>query len=54
LVERQERLAFIDQVEIDVKQILALRRHHDYMVGPQFIEQGAMAAHRSISALRTA
>jgi len=41
LIEGQERLSFVDQVEIDVKQILALRRYHDHMLGPYLVEQRA-------------
>ena len=48
LIEGKERLALVDQVEIDVKQRLALRRHHDHMVGPNFFEQRPRRGHSSI------
>ncbi len=47
LIEGEKRLAFIDQIEIDTEQFLALRRHHDDVVGPDFLEQRAGAAHCS-------
>src|SRR5712691_5410580 len=48
LIERQKRLPFIDQIEIDVKQILSLRRYHDHVLGPDFFEQSPI--HLAISA----
>ena len=45
LVERQKRLALVDQVEIDVKKVFALRRHHDHMIGPHLVEQRTKAIH---------
>ena len=55
LIESEEGLAFVDQVEIDVKQFLALRRYHDDMVGPDFLEQRPWTDHCSIpSSVNTA
>ena len=48
LIEGEKRLALVDQIEIDVKQRLALRRHHDHMVGPDFFEQRPRRGHSSI------
>ena len=41
LIEREKRLALVDQVEVDIEQLLALRRDDDHMVGPDFFEQGS-------------
>ena len=46
LVEGQKGLPFVDQVEIDVKQILSLGGFQDHMVGPYLVEQ-RLAVHRS-------
>ena len=48
LIEGEKRLALVDQVEIDVEQRLALGRHHDHMVGPDFFEQRPRRRHSSI------
>src|ERR1700722_10330010 len=48
LIESKKQLALVDQVEIDVEQRLTLRRHHDYMVGPDFFEQRPRRGHSSI------
>jgi hypothetical protein len=48
LIEREERLAFVDQIEIDVEQFLALRRLHDHMIGPDLFEQCPRRRHSSI------
>jgi hypothetical protein len=43
LIEGEERLAFIDQVEVDVQQLLALRRNDDDVIGPYLLEQRSRA-----------
>ena len=43
LVECEKGLAFVDQIEVDVKQVLSLRRPHDHMLRPQLVEQRALA-----------
>ena len=47
LIKGEERLAFIDQVEVDVQQLLALRRNHDDVIGPYLLEQ--RPGHRSMA-----
>src|SRR5262245_8429574 len=48
LIEREKRLTFIDQVEIDVEQLFALWRDHDDVLRPGLLKQRARTAHCSI------
>ena len=38
LVEGEKGLAFVDQIEVDIQQRLALRREYDLMLRPDFFK----------------